>query len=648
MAYYPTPRNEDEIFNPNNFPTSNPLSNLGEFALLYPNAQGAITFTETVAGTLNVLEIGAGGIEYNGTNVSFTKIAAIQALSSASNPTTLNINKTLQIQNGETTAPPTSFISLDTSGNLMRMNLCADGTTNNYGSATQVLTSGGAGGSLSWQNAGAGGSQNLNQVLTTGNTTTQTAIFQNVGAGASMTVAGGGLGLASTGLANSITSGTSILTNTTSNRVIDLDVTLANPHLRITQNTANNHYCTLDHDSLLFKPAGAVNPVTGIQANTTTNGLQLNTGGVLTLDGLGGSDGQFLKRNSAGNAVWDTVSTNPTLTNVLTNGNTTTLNAIFNNATAGTPTTTVVNTGVSIAVGPAVNTITQVGMSVIAGLEQSAYEADGMEYTLSSAGLPVGKTIIDDKVTIQTIAGGLVTTSNTIEAGLTTMLNGTNTLTTSATTLVIADTSSAPAIITNTVEDNKLTITNTTGIQKTILLDNSTVSPYIGLQNNDNSPTLLQAIFDIDSLLFYTGTNPLALSAIGIERSGSGLQLTTNGTLSFNGLGGSNGDILVYSGGNAFWQAPPAVSTVQSGIISNPVYSATVATNQLFTTPYVGLNPPPVTLTVNTGTGSTSIVVAGIAGYSSTGSGASTNWTGFNWFISGAVPAGGTLNWIAD
>jgi hypothetical protein len=60
------------------------------------------------------------------------------------------------------------------------------------------------------------------------------------------------------------------------------------------------------------------------------------------------------------------------------------------------------------------------------------------------------------------------------------------------------------------------------------------------------------------------------------------------------------------------------------------------------------LNPPPVTLTVNTGIGSTAIVVAGLAGYTSTGSDSTTNWTGFYWFISGSVPTGGTLNWIAD
>jgi hypothetical protein len=430
---------------------------------------------------LNVLEIGAGGIEYNGTNVSFEKIAAIQAVTSATNSTTLNLNNSLTIQNGETSLPPTTSMTLSSaSGNLTM--LLTDGGVSSYGTAGQVLTSGGSGGSLTWA-AGGGGSQNLNQVLTQGNTTT--------------------------------------------------------------------------------------------------------------------------------------------------------LSAIFNSATPSTPTTTIVNTGVAIAVGPAVNTITQTGMSVIAGLEQSAYEADGMEYTLSSAGLPVGKTIIDDKVTIQTIAGGLVTTSNTIEAGLTTMLNGTNTLTTSATTLVIADTSSAPAIITNTVEDNKLTITNTTGIQKTILLDNSTASPYIGLLNNDNSPTLLQAIFDMDSLLFYTGTNPLALSAIGMERSGTGLQLTTNGTLSFNGLGGSAGNILTYSSGNAVWSPPP---TIVNGRILNPTYNATTPTFYSFPTAFTGAIPN-VVLTFDNGSAtSPTIIIVGLA---------TVTLSGFYYLLSATAPVGSNLNWFA-
>ena len=74
MAYYPQPRNEEGIFNPSNFPTNNPLSNLGQFALLYPNAQGAITFSEKVNGSLNVLKLGALGIEYNGASQSWSNI----------------------------------------------------------------------------------------------------------------------------------------------------------------------------------------------------------------------------------------------------------------------------------------------------------------------------------------------------------------------------------------------------------------------------------------------------------------------------------------------------------------------------------------------------------------------------------------------
>jgi hypothetical protein len=467
------------------------------------------------------------------------------------------------------------------------MNLCANGTTNNYGSATQVLTSGGAGGSLSWQNAGAGGTQNLNSVLTQGNTTTLNAIFnsatpsqpQTTINNAGMTVLNGAiqnemfynattlsnglntntlnatsLTLADTSSAPAIITNTVednklTITNTTGiQKTIILDNSTVSPYIGLlnNDNSPTLTQAIFDMDSLLFYTG--TNPLAlsaiGMERNNT--GLQLTTNGTLTLNGLGGSSGQFLKQNATGNAVWDTVSTNPTFSDVLTNNNTTQLTAIFNSVSPSTPTTTVLNTGIGISNGPIINTITQAGMAIISGLEQTAYEADGIEYTLSSAGITTAKTIINDDIALQGFTAGLLT------------------------------------------------------------------------------------------------------STVGIEKNGTGLQLNTNGTLSFNGLGGTNGDILVYTGGNAFWQAPPAVSTVQSGTIANPVYSATTPTNQLFGTPYVGLNPPPVTLTVNTGTGSTSIVVAGIAGYSSTGSGASTNWTGFNWFISGAVPIGGTLNWIAD
>jgi hypothetical protein len=81
---------------------------------------------------------------------STTKVQGTDAISMATNSTTLNVNKTLQIQNGDTTAP-TSFISLDTSLDLLRLNLCQNGTTANYGSSGNVLTSGGVNGTLTWE-----------------------------------------------------------------------------------------------------------------------------------------------------------------------------------------------------------------------------------------------------------------------------------------------------------------------------------------------------------------------------------------------------------------------------------------------------------------------------------------------------------------
>ena len=122
------------------------------------------------------------------------------------------------------------------------------------------------------------------------------------------------------------------------------------------------------------------------------------------------------------------------------------------------------------------------------------------------------------------------------------------------------------------------------------------------------------------------------------------ITLTTNGTLTLNCLTGSNGQLLTYNNGNVVW----ASSTVQSGKVLNPTYSSITPGVVTFDTPFIGATSPSVTLTVDTGSGSTSIVLAGLAGFTSTGSGVDTNWTGFNWFISSAVPPGGYLNWIAS
>lgn len=350
MAYYPSPRNDDEIFNPSNFPTSNPLSNLGEFALLYPNAQGAITFTETIGGTLNVLELGAGGIEYNGVSETWgniqTKIAAIQAVSSATNSTTLNLNNALTIQNGETSLPPTTSMTLGAgSGNLTM--LLNDGGTSSYGTAGQVLTSGGSAGSLTWTTPVAGG-DNLNDVLTNGNSTTLSAAFSSTFLGTTTTNTINGLGLtiavplaqqaqlgkATLNFTNAINSNSLTLDNSTvipsislgstttavaisgneisaTNGVkrIKCDTSIANPAITVENDTTNTTAGTLKHNSLLFSLTGGLASV-GLGVNGT--GLQLNTNGTFTLNGISGSNGQVLTY-SGGNAVWATSSGGTTI-----------------------------------------------------------------------------------------------------------------------------------------------------------------------------------------------------------------------------------------------------------------------------------------------------------------------------------------------
>lgn len=94
-----------------------------------------------------------------------TKIEAIQALSQASNTTTLNVNNSISIQYGETTSSPTQkiVISADATGNRLALN-------NDYGTAGLVLTSGGDDGNLYWgSNTEPGTTGTLADVLTNSN-----------------------------------------------------------------------------------------------------------------------------------------------------------------------------------------------------------------------------------------------------------------------------------------------------------------------------------------------------------------------------------------------------------------------------------------------------------------------------------------------
>jgi hypothetical protein len=94
-----------------------------------------------------------------------TKIQAIQAITQATNATTLNINNAVRIQNGETEpTAPLQYIQLiaDTDG-YNKLSLSGD-----IGTANQVLASGGASGSLAWITGGGGGIGTLAEVLNEG------------------------------------------------------------------------------------------------------------------------------------------------------------------------------------------------------------------------------------------------------------------------------------------------------------------------------------------------------------------------------------------------------------------------------------------------------------------------------------------------
>jgi hypothetical protein len=143
-----------------------------------------------------------------------------------------------------------------------------------------------------------------------------------------------------------------------------------------------------------------------------------------------------------------------------------------------------------------------------------------------------------------------------------------------------------------------------------------------------------------------TGSSRTALGAINIGNIANASPISIAGAsikLAIGGSYGTGGQMLVSGGSSsATW-----TTTTQSGKVPNPTYSASTPGTVTFGTPYIGATSPSVILTVDTALGSTAIVLAGVAGFTFTGSGASTNWTGFNWFISTDVP-GGYLNWIAS
>lgn len=195
MSAFPPPLSQAPIFNPALFssavtsvissaPPAPPTATYLEF----PEAQGAESFTSgsnrTTIGANNLailknvgvgdngIIFGADGLVYNGTlgplgitwsNLA-TKIEAIQSLTQATDATTLNVNNSISIQNGETTSLPAQkiVISADATGNRISLN-------GDYGTAGLVLSSGGSAGDIYWGSGGSPGSVGtLAEVLTNG------------------------------------------------------------------------------------------------------------------------------------------------------------------------------------------------------------------------------------------------------------------------------------------------------------------------------------------------------------------------------------------------------------------------------------------------------------------------------------------------
>jgi hypothetical protein len=285
------------------------------------------------------------------------------------------------------------------------------------------------------------------------------------------------------------------------------------------------------------------------------------------------------------------------LDQVLINGNTTTQTAIFNNASAGSSTTILSNGGVGISFGPAINTVTVLGMAVISGIEQASYEADGMEYVVTVAGIQTDKTIIDDKVTIQKITAGVVTQTNEMTYNTTTLLNGV----------------------------------------RRIKLDNTGATPNLRI-DTDTTVASKHSILDQDSLLFQSANAllaPTGISVVGIN----GLAINTGGTLQFLDLGGSAGQVLTYSGGNAVWATAGGGTTIQRGetaVTSMNSTSGTVTYGSVFAT------KPYVVVSFNNN-GVATFIPIGVLSHQQN---ASLQYTGFTW-ASASTSATATITWYA-
>ena len=375
----------------------------------------------------------------------------------------------------------------------------------------------------------------LQQVLTYGNTTTLSAIFN--GTTTNQTTVSG----------NSII----ITDGTTTNTINKTGITVRNSE----QNST--HFLTFVDNSTtgvnsIQKTAGIEchplnNTITATTFIGNLNGNTIQASGTLALtadiidlngqisvsNGVG-TAGQVLSSGGSGAVSWIDGG-NQDLTDVLDNGNETANTATFftsstTNAISGN------NITISDKVAPINTTITKTGI------------------TYSNTDNDIGSRLGND-----------IKIYNTANTNVATITN---------TNISIED---ADTLDSMNVRKDFFELFHDTE-ERSITLDNSITKPKIVIYDE-------LGIMTLESI-------GIGFDFVGIQKEGTGittaLQLNTNGTLKLNGLGGNNGQILTYDDGNAVW-AGALTQLGETGVLS--ATSGTVTYGTPFATkPYVVLS----------------------------------------------------------
>jgi hypothetical protein len=150
------------------------------------------------------------------------------------------------------------------------------------------------------------GGGTLQSVLTLGNTTTNSAIFQ---VGTNITTIEKDLVEVKNNTYESQIFADSIYTRTSSGSKGITLFAFGTPELTV---KGTNDASQLFPNELRFT-FGAVPPFSTVGMSVAGTGLNIKTNGTLTFQDLGGLSGQYLKQDALGNAVWDNIPTSPNI-----------------------------------------------------------------------------------------------------------------------------------------------------------------------------------------------------------------------------------------------------------------------------------------------------------------------------------------------